>query len=33
MYEVLRSALPPGVHLSHGPMPDSVAAEAARKRA
>jgi len=29
MYQVLRSALPPGVHLSHAPMPDSVAAEAA----
>ena len=30
MYQVLRSALPPDVHLSHTPMPDSVAAEAAR---
>jgi len=29
MYQVLRSALPPDVHLSHAPMPDSVADEAA----
>ncbi|OUM96684.1 MAG: cell division protein FtsJ [Thermobacillus sp. ZCTH02-B1] len=33
MYEMLRSALPPDVHLSHTPMPDDVAAEAAGGRA